>query len=115
MQTPVKAVNFFGIDSTAPSATFTVITCEPLGGRPWVKALTCDMPEVRVESLKVREDPSGSVVVRTYQYRVGWTKLPAASEFHGKLSLEVEDNRSSTIAVGSVAGTKLVFTSGTKP
>lgn len=106
LKTPIRQVPFFGITSPAATATFSITTCEPLNGEPWVRALTCDLPEVTVEPLQVTDNPTGNAIVRTYQYRIGWSRLPSASEFHGRLSLVVADTSGSPISAGSVVGTK---------
>jgi len=106
LKNTVSQVTFFGIASPTACAAFSLTTCEPLHREPWVRGLTCELPEVTVERLKVLDSPTGNVVVRTYHFRVGWTRLPSASEFHGRLYLDVADQGNSPIPAGTVVGTK---------
>jgi hypothetical protein len=106
-------VAFFDLNSTTATGTLRVTTCEQAEVKPWLGAPSCDLPGATVERIGLKEDRTGTAVLRTYEYRVGWKTLPASREFFGKLSAKTtygdpQIGMPPAVEIGSVAGTRAV-------
>src|SRR5262249_8731719 len=81
-------VTFFELSSTAVSERMRVTTCEPAEAPPWLGAMTSDLQGLTADQTLVGERRSGAVVVREYEYRIGWRRMPAGLEFSGVLQVQ---------------------------
>lgn len=106
-------LTYLDLDAPPPARFLTVRTCEPSGGPPWLGDVSCDLPEVAIERARVTENPGGTAVVRTYQYRVTWGRLPDYREFRGRIVAAVRPlgaatsgQSSATVEVGVITGTR---------
>jgi hypothetical protein len=108
-----QQVAFFDLNTTAATGTLRVTTCEQAEVMPWLGAPSCDLLGVTVERVSLKEERTGTAVLHTYEYRVGWNTLPVGREFFGTLSVKTTygDPRIGmppTVQIGSVAGTRAV-------
>lgn len=101
-----KRVTFFEVAVTEKTASLRVVACEPAGSHPWLGPLTCDIPEVTVDLVRRTDKPSGRVVLRTYEYRIGWSSLPRGHEFSGMLWAHRNGDPGSGVLVSTIAGTR---------
>jgi hypothetical protein len=104
-----RQVDFLDLTSVDAIRTLRISTCEG-AGMPWLGAAACDMPGITVERVDVRQQRVGSVFIRTYEYRVGWAKMPEAREFYGKITAKTAygDPRlgmPAKVEIGTVIGT----------
>jgi hypothetical protein len=104
-----QQVAFFDLRSAGMSQTLRLTTCEG-AGPPWLGTVSCDLPGVVIERVDLREQPTGPVFTRTYEFRIGWSKLPEGREFFGKLRAKTAYGAASglppEVEIGTVAGTR---------
>lgn len=108
-----QQVAFFDLHSTATVQTLRVTTCEQAEVMPWLGKPSCDLPGATVERVGLQEERTGTAVLRTYEYCVGWKALPTSREFFGKLRVKTtygdpQLGMPPAVEVGSVAGTRAV-------
>ncbi len=96
---------FFDLGSSDAARELIVETCEEIGAKRWLGEMTCEIPEVVVDLVRIEEQQTGSVVIRKYHYRIGWRKLPKGLEFYGNLYLASNYQPPVGAVVGAVAGT----------
>lgn len=105
-------VVFFDLDSPAATGSMIVSTCEPAGRPPWLGASTCPLPGVAIDpNAEITEQRVGSLTMRRYSYRVGWSSLPTVKEFFGPIHVTLRYDRddaagTNPIEVGEVVGTR---------
>lgn len=105
-------VVFFDLDSPSATGSMIVSTCEPAGRPPWLGAPTCPLPGVAIDpNAEITEHCVGSLVMRRYRYRIGWSSLPTAREFFGPIHVTPRYGRddaagTNPIEVGEVVGTR---------
>ncbi|HEX4613316.1 MAG TPA: hypothetical protein VH092_34330 [Urbifossiella sp.] len=83
------------------------LECWEIAGEPaWLQGLSSDIPEMAIQPIRTREEPLGSLVRRTYEYRLEWTRMPQTAEFHGSLQLRTRDGISTHALIqGTLANT----------
>jgi hypothetical protein len=106
-----QQVAFFDLRSPDTSQTLRLATCEG-AGLPWLGTVSCNLPGVTVERVSLQEQQTGPVFTRTYEFRIGWAKLPEGREFYGKLRAKTTYGAASglppEVEIGTVAGTRAV-------
>ncbi len=96
---------FFELDAPDASQTVSLVTVEPADREPWLGRMTCELPEVSSERARVTEKTAGSAVVRTYEYRIGWSKLPPQREFYAAVKVATNYGDKKEFEAGYVGGT----------
>ncbi|MGL4550476.1 MAG: DUF1573 domain-containing protein, partial [Gemmataceae bacterium] len=104
VRSATSQATFFGLASPDASRLFTFTTCESARSAPWGHEVACELPDVTLRRVRVVEHAAGAVAMRTYHYRVGWSRLPASGEFHGKVDLRLGDPPSAPVHIGYVIG-----------
>jgi hypothetical protein len=101
-------VAFFALDTPTAAEKLFVKTCEAAEGKSWLGRMTCDLPEAAVECIGIKEDRSDTLIVRIYEFRIGWKRLPLGREFDGKLRVATNYGSPAEIELGAVVGTRLI-------
>ncbi len=84
----------------------TIRTYEPLGSGPWITEMTSELDAVSVELVDRHDEdrPEAGLIERVYTYRVSWKRLPATTEFSGKLWAVPSVAGATPIRVGTISG-----------